>query len=111
MQAVKRHPAAEPLIVYAALLAPEPIPLFLFLEVREKFGEPLASALDGDGLDKAVAALRTFAVRRSPIKYQGEFAAARPLFERAVAIYEKALGPEHPNTNIVRGNIAPCGFR
>jgi hypothetical protein len=31
--------------------APEPIPLFLFSEAREKFGEPLASALAGDGLD------------------------------------------------------------
>ena len=61
-QAAKRHPAAEPLIVHCALLAPEPIPLFLFSEGREKFGEPLASALAGDGLDKAVAALRAFAL-------------------------------------------------
>ena len=44
------------------LLAPEPIPLFLFAEGREKFGEPLASALAGDGLDEAVAALRAFAL-------------------------------------------------
>jgi class 3 adenylate cyclase/tetratricopeptide (TPR) repeat protein len=57
-EATKRHPAAELLIVHAALLAPEPIPLFLFAEARDKFGEPLASALAGDGLDKAVAALR-----------------------------------------------------
>jgi tetratricopeptide (TPR) repeat protein len=61
-EAAKLHPAAEPLIVHAALLAPEPIPLFLFAEAREKFGEPLASALAGDGLDEAVAALRTFAL-------------------------------------------------
>jgi hypothetical protein len=61
-EAAKLHPAAEPLIVYAALLAPEPIPLFLFAEAREKFGEPLASALAGDGLDEAVAALRAFAL-------------------------------------------------
>ncbi len=61
-EAGKLHPAAEPLIVHAALLAPEPIPLFLFSEAREKFGEPLASALSGDGLDEAVAALRTFAL-------------------------------------------------
>ncbi len=61
-EAAKLHPAAEPLIVHAALLAPEPIPLFLFSEAREKFGEPLASALEGDGLDEAVAALRTFAL-------------------------------------------------
>ena len=61
-EAAKLHPAAEPLIVHAALLAPEPIPLFLFAEAREKFGEPLASALAGDGLDEAVAALRAFAL-------------------------------------------------
>src|SRR5580704_6367728 len=61
-EAAKLHPAAEPLIVHAALLAPEPIPLFLFAEAREKLGEPLATALVGDGLEKAVAALRTFAL-------------------------------------------------
>jgi hypothetical protein len=58
-EAAKLCPAAEPLIVHAALLAPEPIPLFLFAEARD---EPLASALAGDGLDEAVAALRTFAL-------------------------------------------------
>ena len=46
-EAAKLHRAAEPLIVHAALLAPEPIPLFLFKEAREHFGEPLASALVG----------------------------------------------------------------
>jgi tetratricopeptide (TPR) repeat protein len=61
-EAAKLHPAAEPLIVHAALLAPEPIPLFLFSEAREKFGEPLTSALADDGLDEAVAALRSFAL-------------------------------------------------
>jgi tetratricopeptide (TPR) repeat protein len=61
-EAANRHPASEPLIVHAALLAPEPIPLFLFAEAREKFGEPLASALAGDGLDETVATLRTFAL-------------------------------------------------
>ena len=38
------------------MLAPEPIPLFLFAEGREQFGETLKSALAGDGLDEAVAA-------------------------------------------------------
>jgi TIR domain len=61
-EAAKLHTAAEPLIVYAALLAPEPIPLYLFSEGREKFGEPLVSALTDDGLDEAVAALRAFAL-------------------------------------------------
>jgi hypothetical protein len=61
-EAAKLHPAAKPLIVHAALLAPEPIPLFLFAEAREKFGEPLASGLADDGLDEAIAALRAFAL-------------------------------------------------
>jgi tetratricopeptide (TPR) repeat protein len=61
-EAAKLSPGAEPLIVHAALLAPEPIPLFLFAEAREKFGEPLATALTGDGLDEAIAALRAFAL-------------------------------------------------
>jgi tetratricopeptide (TPR) repeat protein len=61
-EAAKLHRAAEPLIAYAARLAPEPIPLFLFSEGREKFGEPLASDLADDGLDEAVAALRAFAL-------------------------------------------------
>jgi tetratricopeptide (TPR) repeat protein len=204
-EAAKLHPAAEPLIVYAALLAPEPIPLFLFAEAREKFGEPLASALEGDGIDEAVAALRTFALLdREPIpdereptittdcirlhrlvrqvaaaRREGEareealhalieatvavyprgvfdypkawprarrldaiamelvggdaelpkgaeehagdllnllasyrhgalaaYAQARPLFERALAIYEKVLGPEHPLTAPSLNNLA-----
>src|SRR6516225_2579287 len=61
-EAARLHPAAEPLIVHAALLAPEPIPLFLFAEARAKLGEPLAAALADDGLDEAVAALRAFAL-------------------------------------------------
>ena len=37
---------------------------------------------------------------------QGDLAAARPLFERALAISEKALGPEHPDTNRTRCHLA-----
>jgi tetratricopeptide (TPR) repeat protein len=61
-ESAKLHPAAEALIVHAALLAPDPIPLLLFSEAREKFGEPLARTLAGHGLDEAVAALRAFAL-------------------------------------------------
>jgi tetratricopeptide (TPR) repeat protein len=61
-EAAKRHRAAEPLIVYAALLAPEPIPLYLFSEARAKFSETFAPELEGDGLVKAVAELRHFAL-------------------------------------------------
>jgi tetratricopeptide (TPR) repeat protein/transcriptional regulator with XRE-family HTH domain len=60
--AAKLHPAAEPLIAHAALLVAEPIPLFLFCEEHEKFGEPLSSLFAGDGLGEAVAALRAFAL-------------------------------------------------
>jgi len=61
-EAAKLHPAAEPLIVHAALLAPEPFPLFLFAEGREKLSNSLAAALAGDGLGEAVAALRGLAL-------------------------------------------------
>jgi tetratricopeptide (TPR) repeat protein len=61
-EAAKLHSAAEPLITYAALLAPEPIPTHLFLEGRETFSDPFASAIKDNGLDEAVAALRAFAL-------------------------------------------------
>ena len=61
-QATARHPAAALLLAHAALLAPEPIPVFLFAEGREHLGEPLASRLAGLGLEDALAALRSFAL-------------------------------------------------
>jgi tetratricopeptide (TPR) repeat protein len=61
-QAAKLHPAAEPLIVHLALLAPEPIPLFLLKEGHAVLGEPLAALLAEEGLDEAIAALRAFAL-------------------------------------------------
>ena len=204
-EAAKLHPAADPLLVHAALLAPEPIPLFLFADGREHFSEPLASALADDGIDEAVAALRAFAlVDRETIPDErdpalttetirlhrlvrqvaaqrcdgtardaalhalieamaaiypnaafnepaawprarrldaiatalvgadaavhervqlpaanlmdrlgvyrndalGAYAAARPLYERALAISEKALGPDHPDTAARLNNLA-----
>ncbi len=61
-EAAKLHPAAEPLIVYAALLASEPVPLYLFSEGQLGFSEPFASQIKSDGLDEAIAALRTLAL-------------------------------------------------
>jgi tetratricopeptide (TPR) repeat protein len=61
-EAAKLHPAAEPLIEHFAVLAAEPIPLFLFVEGRTSLEEPLASMLADDGLYKALAALRAFAL-------------------------------------------------
>ena len=37
---------------------------------------------------------------------QGDFAGARPLYERALAIREKVLGPEHPDTATSLNNLA-----
>jgi tetratricopeptide (TPR) repeat protein len=36
----------------------------------------------------------------------GDYAAARPLYERALAIYEQALGPSHPDTASSLNNLA-----
>lgn len=38
-----------------------------------------------------------------------EYEAARPYLEQALAIFGKALGPEHPNTKIVRENLESLG--
>src|SRR5829696_1166280 len=68
-EAAKLHPAAEPLIIHAALLAPEPIPLFVFSEGRERFGEPLASLrafalIDREAIqDERDAAITTECIR------------------------------------------------
>jgi Tetratricopeptide repeat len=40
------------------------------------------------------------------LQAQGALTGAQPLFERALAIREKALGPEHPDTVKVRNNLA-----
>ena len=40
------------------------------------------------------------------LRAQGDLAGARPLYERALAIREKALGPEHPDTAQSLNNLA-----
>ena len=35
----------------------------------------------------------------------GDLAGARAAFERALAIFERVLGPDHPSTRIARGNL------
>ncbi len=37
---------------------------------------------------------------------QGEYTQAEPLFERSLAILEKALGPDHPNVATSLENLA-----
>jgi Tfp pilus assembly protein PilF len=40
------------------------------------------------------------------LQAMGDLAAARPYYERALAITEQVLGPDHPHTHIVRDNLA-----
>jgi hypothetical protein len=40
------------------------------------------------------------------LKDQGEYTAARPLLERALRICVERLGVDHPNTALVRRNLA-----
>jgi hypothetical protein len=44
--------------------------------------------------------------RRLLRQAQGDPAAARPLFERALAIREHVLGPDHPDTVATRRALA-----
>ncbi len=37
---------------------------------------------------------------------QGQYAQAEPLFQRALHIAEKTLGPEHPDVITIRKNLA-----
>ena len=39
------------------------------------------------------------------LQHYGDHAGARPYYERALAILEAKLGPDHPHTNIVRRNL------
>ncbi len=39
------------------------------------------------------------------LQAMGELAGARPYYERALAILEAKLGPDHPHTKIARGNL------
>jgi len=40
------------------------------------------------------------------LKDMGDYEGARPYYERALAIFEVALGPDHPNTRIVHDKRA-----
>jgi Tetratricopeptide repeat len=40
---------------------------------------------------------------------QGRYPEAEPLHKRALAIYEKALGPDHPDAALYLNNLAERG--
>ena len=37
---------------------------------------------------------------------RGQYEQAEPLYRRALAIYEKSLGPDHPNVRLSLDNLA-----
>jgi tetratricopeptide (TPR) repeat protein len=39
----------------------------------------------------------------------GDHAGAKAAFERALRIFEHFLGPDHPSTRVVRGNLESLG--
>jgi hypothetical protein len=45
----------------------------------------------------------------SVLRALGDLAGARAAFERALAIFERFLGSEHPSTRTVRGNLESLG--
>jgi tetratricopeptide (TPR) repeat protein len=61
-EACNLHSAAKMFMTHIALLAPEPIPLYVFSEGYEQFPKLLASALRNGELEAIIAALRTFAL-------------------------------------------------
>ncbi len=42
----------------------------------------------------------------SVLQAQGKLSEALEYYRQAHAVFEKSLGPQHPNTRIVRGNLA-----
>lgn len=57
-----KGPAAEPILMCVALLASEPVPLFLFREAREKLGGAFASTTAGKDIEDGVLTLLSLAL-------------------------------------------------
>jgi tetratricopeptide (TPR) repeat protein len=62
------------------------------------------AAVQGPGDERRAAALCTAAGRA--LENAGDFKAARPLYERALAIQERSQGPDHPDTARSLDNLA-----
>jgi Tetratricopeptide repeat len=43
------------------------------------------------------------------LKAQGDLTGASAAYERALEIFERALGPDHPSTHTVRANLDSLG--
>ena len=61
-EALRQRPALEVLMAHAALLPPEPIPLYLISAAAQAAGNSFASELVGSNLEEALAVLRALAL-------------------------------------------------
>jgi Tetratricopeptide repeat len=66
---------------------------------------PVCSPDDRFSAHYTALSLRNLAVL---LEAEGDLTGARLLYERTLAIYEKALGPEHPNATSVRDHLNLC---
>jgi tetratricopeptide (TPR) repeat protein len=68
----------------------------------------LLASRESEMTDDAANATRAGLLNRAAEYFHGRaaYSEARPLYERALAIREKALGPEHPNTAASLNNLA-----
>ena len=56
------HPASKQLMEYAALAAPDPLPLSMLTDDEPPFGDTSTFSIDSFWLDEGLATLRTFAL-------------------------------------------------
>jgi hypothetical protein len=76
------------------------VPFLPRVLARYNLSYPLRELLDRPAQAKDLDALATM------LQWDGDLALARPFHERALAIGEKALGAEHPDTNHARCHLA-----
>ncbi len=99
----------------AATLAATAAAAVAVMDMREIERTPLAATpyrphllalCDHAGALDARSAARLLMVTAELLYRQGDYAAARPLYERALAIRERTLGPDHPDTAASLNNLA-----
>jgi tetratricopeptide (TPR) repeat protein len=77
-----------------------PIPAFMLVAEFSNIGEIIGSAKDVED------PTRDLMLEADRFHGLGDYAQARPLYERVLEIREKALGPEHPGTAESLNNLA-----
>ena len=74
---------------------------------RKLSGRDISSAKEVDGLDRDNFGYSQSLNSLAGLYYaRGEYVRAEPLYQRALATLEKALGPDHPDVAISLNNLA-----